>query len=80
MKEEIVTHIHHARRVFVIEKNIGKHRENCLCWQCANFCPTIRDANCRIANVLFEIDRAFGITTPVWECPEFVAMKKTEDK
>jgi len=73
--KEIVTYLHHNNRVFVMEQNIGKHREYCLCWQCANLHPDCRDENCRIANVLFEIACAFSIVIPVWECPEFRSTK-----
>jgi len=72
MAKEITTYIHHGRRVSAAKENMGKHRENCLCLQCANFYPDCREKNCRIANLLFAIDCAFDITTPVWECPEFL--------
>ena len=49
----------------------GRHREHCLCYSCEHFKPEDREANCRIANLMFSVCVALGITTPVWECPEF---------
>ena len=67
----VIQHEHHGNNVSVIRENIGKHRENCLCWQCDKFNPEDRESNCQIANELFSFDVKHGVTTPVWECPEY---------
>lgn len=69
---------HHDRWVWVKTEDKGKHREHCLCWSCENFTPNNRDTNCKIANLLFELDRAFDLVTPVWECPEFIEKLESE--
>ena len=66
----IMQYRHHGVLVKVDRELKGKHREHCLCFrQCQRFHPEDREKNCKIANVLFEVDRAFGIVTPVYECP-----------
>jgi hypothetical protein len=62
---------HHAREVWVNSELKGKHKEYCLCWDCIKLNPDDRELNCTIANLLFAVDCAVGITTPVFECPEF---------
>jgi len=57
--------------VFVRSDLKGKHQEYCLCWNCLRFRPENREENCHKANLLYAIDVAFGMTTPVWECPDF---------
>lgn len=66
-------YLHHGNEVYVDEKLKGRHREHCLCWQgCARFkLDGPRSENCFIANAIFQIDKNFGVTTPVFECPEF---------
>lgn len=49
----------------------GRHRENCLCYQCDNFKPGQPD-NCEIANSNYQQALKYGIVTPVFECPKFV--------
>jgi len=66
-----IIYVHHGNRVTVREDLKGRHREYCLCWQCTQFLPADRSKNCRIAELLFAVDRAHGIVTPVWECPDF---------
>lgn len=70
----IIQYEHHGREVYVDEALRGKHREHCLCFQCDHFLPDgdeHRDRNCQFANLLFAFDQAFGMVTPVWECPYF---------
>jgi hypothetical protein len=64
-------YIHHGIEVWVDPTLKGKHREYCLCWSCAKFNPDDGQKNCKIANLLFAVDCAQGITTPVFECHEF---------
>jgi len=71
MAPEIVFYVHHDIRVGVREDLKGKHREYCLCYQCHNFTPEDRGNNCAIANALYALNCLAGITTPVWECPNF---------
>ena len=70
--DKVVKYVHHETKVNVLEKNKGKHRENCLCHRCKLFVPDDRCLNCRIANELFAICVAYGVTTPVWECAKFI--------
>jgi len=62
---------HHNVVVWVDKSLKGKHANHCLCYSCINFKPDDRNGNCPIANLLFALDCAVGITTPVWECIEF---------
>ena len=67
----IIKYNHHGVKVSVREDLKGKHREHCLCYSCKLFKPEDREANCQIANLLFEFDKLHNITTPVWECKKF---------
>lgn len=62
---------HHNFTVKVRSDLRGKHCEHCLCYDCKEFCPADREANCKIARAVFANCVEFGIVTPVWECPEF---------
>lgn len=73
----VTQYLHHGAYVSVQSDLKGKHREHCLCHKCGCFIPDNHDKNCRIANLLFELDRAFGLVTPVYECPMFI--KKPEE-
>ena len=68
---KLVKYIHHGIEVNVLEKNKGKHRENCLCWGCKFFVPKDTTLNCKIAKELFAICVTYNVTTPVWECAKF---------
>ena len=68
---KVIKYKHHGVEVNVLEKNKGKHRENCLCWACERFIPTDKLENCKIANELFAICVTYGVTTPVWECSRY---------
>jgi len=67
---EFIKYIHHGMLVAVDSNNIGKHRENCLCYSCRKFNPGDED-NCMIANVVYANCVVHGLVTPVWECPQF---------
>lgn len=68
----ITMYEHHGKVVSVDASLKGKHREHCLCFKCHNFDPENREKNCPIANALYSICVLTGVTTPVYECPEFV--------
>lgn len=65
-----VTYTHHGNLVWVNQELKGLHREHCLCYSCERFFPG-ESSNCPIAQELFNINVKHGITTPVFECPEF---------
>ncbi len=67
----VIRYVHHGIDVAVMKGLKGKHRGHCLCYKCSKFHPENREANCPIANALYCLDVLTGITTPVWECPEF---------
>lgn len=59
--------------VFVQEELKGKHRDHCLCFQgCQSFKPGTPE-NCPLAEELYQFCVRNNMTTPVWECPVFVA-------
>jgi len=62
---------HHGREVWVKSSMRGKHMEYCLCWNCEKFQPENRGKICWIANLLYAVNDYTGITTPVFECPDF---------
>ncbi len=64
----IEQYVHHGHYVYVMSELKGKHREHCLCSQCAAFKPNTLD-NCKIAQSLFEICVRENLVTPVYECP-----------
>ena len=67
---EITHYSHHGRMVFVRNDLRGKHRDHCLCFECAKFFPGTLQ-NCPIAQATYENCVKFNTTTPMWECPEF---------
>jgi hypothetical protein len=66
---------HHGKQMWVRSDLKGQHRDHCLCYQCTKFNFEDREANCPIANALFHFDVLADVTTPVWECAEFVESK-----
>ena len=68
---KITSYLHHGKYVYVREDQKGKHREHCLCWECEHFNPDNREKNCVLANMVYALDQALDLVTPVWECPEF---------
>ena len=79
----IVRYVHHGQVVSVREDLKGKHREHCLCYQCANFnydperiTPgefgmTGKGKQCPIAQDTYMNCVKHGLVTPVFECPKF---------
>lgn len=63
---------HHGKKVWVRSDLKGTHREHCLCHSCAKFNIKSREDNCPIANMLFSVCILVNVTTPVFECPNFV--------
>lgn len=74
MKKDIMFYWHHGAKVAVFKENKGLHRENCLCFQCADFHPEPEKMaeNCPIARILFGLCVELDIVTPVWECKRFI--------
>ncbi len=68
----IETYKHHGWTVFVDSELKGKHRDHCLCFKCDKFKPNTSE-NCPIAQATFENCVRYGITTPMYECPEYEA-------
>lgn len=61
---------HHGNMVWARSDLKGTHREHCLCYQCGKF-SLVRERNCVKANALFAFSVLTGMTTPVFECPDF---------
>lgn len=68
---KIVKYVHHGVEVSVMEEEKGKHREHCLCWAHCKFFIPDTTANCPIAHTLFELDKLWHVTTPVFECAKY---------
>ena len=71
MKDLYETYEHHGRKVVVRMDLKGKHQQYCLCYSCQKLCIKDPAKNCPIASMVFAMNCLTGITTPVWECPEF---------
>lgn len=67
----IIRYEHHGYTVSVRDELKGKHRQHCLCFLCSRFVPEDRERNCPIANDTYNNCVKHGITTPVYECPQF---------
>jgi len=74
----VVRYDHHGVNVAVRADLKGRHREYCLCYQCAKFTPANLDTNCPIAQALYQLDVLAHITTPVWECAAFERAQPAE--
>ena len=61
---------HHGVNVVVRSDLKGKHKDFCLCHVCAKFVPNCSE-NCPIAQATYENCVKHGVTTPMFECPEF---------
>ena len=72
--DKVVWYEHHGKMVAVRSLYRGHHKQHCLCYLCSKFHPCMSD-NCPVAQRVYELDVEFGITTPVWECPEFVRLE-----
>jgi len=69
-----IPYTHHRLVVWVQSHLKGKHKQHCLCYHCQRFHPgTI--FNCKIAKAVYENCVKYGITTPMWECPNFRPLK-----
>ncbi|KKL61841.1 hypothetical protein LCGC14_2191260 [marine sediment metagenome] len=68
---QIVKYEHHGQQVFTDETLKGKHRDYCLCFQCARLDINDPKNNCPIASRLFQICIEENLTTPVFECPKY---------
>ena len=69
---------HHGNRVAVFGDLRGLHRDCCLCYECAKFKPESREENCPTASLLYALCVRCGLTTPVWECPDYQAPETPE--
>lgn len=67
----IISYEHHGKTVFVKEELMGKHRGYCLCYLCSKLNINSREENCPIANAVYDNCVNYGITSPVFECPNF---------
>jgi hypothetical protein len=79
-KNQIIWYKHFDTLVAVRNDLKGKHREFCLCFRCGRFSPDDKEMNCPMAELLFSIDKFFHLTTPVWECPQFINKISGDDK
>jgi len=68
----IVEYLHHGKLMNVEENLKGKHREYCLCYKCSKLDISDREKNCKIANKLYQFCIDNNVTTPVFECMEFI--------
>jgi len=75
-ESKFMQYLHHGKEVWVISEMKGNHQCHCLCWSCEKFNPNNVEENCPIAQINFEMDIENNITTPVWECAEFIENKK----
>lgn len=71
MSKHFIRYEHHGKKVLVDKELKGKHRDYCLCHKCRHFIPSDRKANCKKANELYRFCQKHGMTTPVFECPDF---------
>ena len=69
---------HHGVKVSAISELKGKHRDICLCWNCALFSPGNANGqpNCSLAQMNFEMDVKFHLITPVIECQIYVPLEQ----
>ena len=68
----IEKYVHHGREVSVMSELKGKHWEHCLCHICGKFNPGAPETNCPNANLLYAVCLKCDMTTPVYECPDYV--------
>ena len=66
---------HHGCDVWVRTDLKGSHRRHCLCHSCTKFHPSAVD-NCVMAQELYGVCVKHNLTTPVFECPQFVQSKR----
>jgi len=63
-------YVHHNKKMWVRKLLKGKHKDNCLCYDCALFKPDSED-NCKIAQEIYKMNFLLGAVTPVHECINF---------
>ena len=56
---------HHGCDVTVLTKNKGKHRDNCLCFDCKMWW------GCTVRKKLYAMCVQYNFAAPVWECKSF---------
>ena len=69
---KIVKYDRFGHEIYGFEEMKGRNREHCMCYYCHQFHPK-EETNCPIAQGLYDYDRQHNVTTPVFECGEFVA-------
>ena len=70
---------HHGTNVWIRSNLKGKHREYCLCHSCKKLDVVNVENNCPIARAIYKNCVEFNLTTPVWECPEFLEDKQPKE-
>ena len=70
-EKKVIKYVHHNAEVSVMEHLKGTHRDHCLCFQGCKYFKPNTDANCSLAQELYQFDVTHGMTTPVFECPKF---------
>ena len=65
---------HHGTPVWTRKDLKGTHRDSCLCHKCTKFKPG-EVCNCPAAQANYEVCVEYDMTTPVYECPEFILAK-----
>lgn len=74
--DKIIRYEHHGVLVFVRASLKGKHRAHCLCFHdCALFAPNTA-SNCSKAEELFAFCKRNNMTTPVFECAQYIKKDK----
>ncbi len=53
----------------------GRHKEHCMCWDCASFKPEREDKGCAVIQQVLGLAAKENIVLPVWECARFLARK-----
>ena len=75
----IETYRHHGKKVAVKAEFKGRHREICLCYDCAYFAPGTA-GNCAMAQTLFDFCNEHGGTAIRQECPAFEPATQGTDR
>lgn len=77
-KGSVVRYKHHGKFVYTEQLLKGTHKAHCLCFRCGRFKPEDRWKNCDTANLLYAICVKFNLTTPVFECPDWIAIPEVK--
>jgi hypothetical protein len=70
-----IKYIHDKREVWVKLENVTLHDDFCICHECEGYSPG-HDTHCPIAQEVSELNKKYGLVTPVWECPDFVEIRQ----